>query len=88
MKTKLKLLQDDLYNYVSKFNRASELTAVALCAEELQKAVTELLFSRARLSLSSLPFSSHYSHQCHEDVHCTVLGRKIEAELCFVSGTG
>lgn len=38
MKTKLKLLQDDLYNYVSKFNRASRLTAAALCAEEPQKA--------------------------------------------------
>lgn len=54
MKTKFKLLQDDLYNYVSKFNRASKLTAVALCGEELQKAVTELLFSRAKLSPSAI----------------------------------
>lgn len=54
-KTKIKLLQDDLYNYVSKFNRASKLTAVALCGEEPQKVVTELLFSRARLSPSSIP---------------------------------
>lgn len=88
MKTKIKLLQDDLYNCVSKFNRASQLTAVALCGEELQKAVTELLLSRAGLSPSSLLFFSHYSHQCHEDSHCSVLGRRIEVEFCFVSGPG
>lgn len=34
MKTKIKLLQDDLYNYVSKFNRASKLTAVAFHGEK------------------------------------------------------
>lgn len=34
MKTEIKLLQDDLYNYVSKFNRASKMTAVAFCSEE------------------------------------------------------
>lgn len=47
MKTKIKLLQDDLYNYVSKFNRASKSTAVALRGEEPQKAVTELLWASA-----------------------------------------
>lgn len=35
------------YNYVSKFNRASKSTAVALCGEEPQKAVTELLWASA-----------------------------------------
>lgn len=36
-KTKIKLLQDDLHNYVSKFNRASKMTAVAFCGEEPAK---------------------------------------------------
>lgn len=71
MKTKIKLLQDDLYNYISKFNRASKLTAVAFCSQEPAEGEdrASLGFGRAGLSPSSLWLLSHYSHQYHADFH-------------------
>jgi len=79
MKTKIRLLQDDLYNYVSKFNRASKLTAVTFCGEEPAEGGDRASTASAivGLSPSSLSFLSHYSHKHHEDFYYTALGRKL-----------